>query len=65
MILKMQRTDKIFNNKLYREHLDEIAKLESDRIFCRHDMDHFIDVAHLMVMICADERMVSGTISLP
>ena len=51
----MQRTDKIFNNKLYREHLDEIAKLESDRIFCRHDMDHFIDVAHLMVMICADE----------
>ena len=58
MILKMERVDNILHNRQYRELLDEIEKLEKDRIFCRHDLDHAIDVARLMVILASDEKVV-------
>ncbi|MCR5672126.1 MAG: HD domain-containing protein [Lachnospiraceae bacterium] len=51
----MERVDNILHNRQFRELLDEIEKLEIDRIFCRHNMDHYVDVARLMVILAADE----------
>ena len=43
----MERVNAICRHKLWRESVDEIARLEQDRVFCRHDRTHFLDVARL------------------
>ena len=43
----MERVNRILNHPLYRECLDKISEYEKDRIFCRHDMGHLLDVARL------------------
>lgn len=44
----MPRIDYICANGLFRRHLGNIAQLESGRIFCRHGIDHLLDVARIM-----------------
>ena len=53
----MNRIDKIINNEEYRRLVAETEELEKERIFCHHDMDHFLDVARIATMIAADEDM--------
>ena len=43
----MERVNAICRHKLWRESVDEIARLEQGRAFCRHDRAHFLDVARL------------------
>lgn len=43
----MDRINRICNHPRYRKNLDAIRRLEQDRIFCRHDPSHFLDVARL------------------
>ncbi len=51
----MKRIDLILNNKEYRARVKRIEELEKDRIFCRHGMDHFLDVARIATLMAADE----------
>lgn len=44
---KMDRIDKILENKKYCHYLELNKKAEAERIFCRHDMGHFLDVARI------------------
>ena len=37
----------ILHNPRYRECVEKNRKYEEERIFCRHDMSHFLDVARL------------------
>ena len=43
----MERVNAICRHKLWRDSVREIAQLERDRRFCRHDLVHFLDVARL------------------
>lgn len=43
----MERINCIIENRQWQEYLGRIAKCETDRIFCRHDRIHFLDVARL------------------
>ncbi len=43
----MKRVTKIYEHPYYQECLKRIEKAEKDRIFCCHDMQHFLDVARL------------------
>lgn len=43
----MERVNRILSHPLYRECLEQIAEAERDRIYCRHDMGHFLDTARL------------------
>lgn len=43
----MKRVDEILKDKLYRELLEEIYQLEREREFCKHNLDHFINVARI------------------
>lgn len=43
----MERIDRICRHPLWRESVDAIRELERDRVFCRHDTAHFLDVARL------------------
>ena len=46
----MERVNAICRHALWRESMDEIARLEQDRVFCRHDRAHLLDVARLAYM---------------
>ena len=53
----MQRVNRILENAEYRKLVGRIAQLETDRIFCRHDMDHFLDVARIAALIAEDDHI--------
>lgn len=43
----MERVNQILKHKLYKEYVRKIKALEENRIFCRHNMEHFLDVCRL------------------
>ena len=43
----MERIDRICRHPLWQESVDAIRVLERDRVFCKHDTAHFLDVARL------------------
>ena len=45
---RMQRIWKIYEHPLFIEGLVKNKDAEKERIFCHHDMNHFLDVARLM-----------------
>ncbi|MDY3920020.1 MAG: HD domain-containing protein [Candidatus Limivivens sp.] len=53
----MDRINQIINHKTYRHCLKQIRDLEKDRIFCGHDMAHFLDVARLAYLISLEEGL--------
>ena len=44
---KMKRVNAIVNHPLFKEGMEQNRICEQNRIFCKHDMDHFLDVARL------------------
>ena len=43
----MEQVNRICRHPLWRESMEQIRELEQDRIFCRHDIAHCLDVARL------------------
>lgn len=44
---RMERINRIIAHPLWRTNLQEIEELERERIFCGHDLDHFLQVARM------------------
>ncbi len=47
----------IIQHKIFKECYHEIEKEELNRVFCRHDMSHFLDVARLMMILNIKEKL--------
>ena len=47
----LKKANQILNNKKYTECLSEIKNLEKDRKFCKHDMEHFLSVARIAMLL--------------
>lgn len=47
----------IIQHKIFKKCYKEIEKEEKNRIFCRHDMNHFLDVARLMMILNVKEGL--------
>lgn len=43
----MERVNRILENVTFKKNLSHLRKLEENRIYCRHDIDHLLDVARL------------------
>lgn len=43
----MERVNQILRHSLWRETMEQLGLLEQDRIFCRHDLSHLLDVARI------------------
>lgn len=43
----MEKVNKICNHPVWKHSLAKIQELEKERIFCRHDTGHFLDVARI------------------
>jgi putative nucleotidyltransferase with HDIG domain len=52
----MERIQKIRQHPLYQEQFALLQKAEENRIFCRHTMEHFLDVARLMYIYNLEEK---------
>ncbi|WP_294374996.1 HD domain-containing protein [uncultured Clostridium sp.] len=53
----MDKINEILKNKKYIECLNEIEKLEKDRKFCRHNMNHFLDVARIAYILVLEKGL--------
>lgn len=51
----MKNVNKILEHPSYRETLEEIKKREKDRIFCRHNTEHFMNVARIAMILNLEE----------
>ena len=48
MSASMERIRRLCGHPLFQEQLSLLTEAEKDRIFCRHTMEHFLDVARIM-----------------
>ena len=53
----MTRVQAIWQHPLYQKHLNALTRLESDRIFCRHTPEHFLDVARLAYIFALERNL--------
>lgn len=53
----MDRINQILQHHRYRSCLQAIESLEAERIFCGHDMAHFMDVARLAYIFSLEEGL--------
>mgnify|MGYP005805950109 CR=1 FL=1 len=53
----MERVNRILQHNRYHGCLQEIQRLEAGRIFCGHDMAHFMDVARLAYIFNLEEGL--------
>ncbi|MDI3508137.1 MAG: uncharacterized protein PWP55_329 [Clostridiales bacterium] len=54
----MERVDKILQHPKYIEYMQRIATDEKDRIFCRHDLQHAIDVARIAYILVLENKLI-------
>jgi len=54
---EMERVNKIINNSIYKNTYKLIEDYEKTRIFCKHDMAHFLDVARLAWIFNLEENL--------
>jgi len=43
----MELYHKIVEHELFQEYIERIKELEKDRIYCRHNVEHLLDVARI------------------
>lgn len=48
----------ITHNEIYIDLVKQIEEAERDRIFCKHDTDHFVDVARIATILAGDMNVV-------
>lgn len=57
MIEKMTRINRILQHPLYQVYRAKNEAAEAERIFCKHDMAHFMDVARIGQIINLEEAV--------
>lgn len=53
----MKRIDKILNHDLFKECLSKTYAYEEERIFCRHNMEHFLSVARIAHILNLKQKL--------
>jgi uncharacterized protein len=51
LVMVLDRINSILNNTTYKTYLKNIKECEKERIFCCHDISHFMDVARIAYII--------------
>lgn len=53
----MERVNRILQHRLYQEYVARNEACEVDRVFCHHDMEHFLSVARLAYLLNETEQI--------
>lgn len=54
----MERIDAIVRDPLFQDSLARIKKLEQDREFCKHTLQHFVDVARITYILMLESGQI-------
>jgi uncharacterized protein len=57
----MERVNAILNNPIYIANLKIIEESEKKRIFCKHDLEHFLNVARIMKIKALEDNLPIAT----
>ena len=61
----MKRVNAILKAPLYRRCYARLEELERERIFCRHQMTHLLDVARIAYILNMEQDLGHAPASLP
>lgn len=53
----MEKINKILNDEKYKEYLYKIKKFEEKRIFCKHDLGHFLDMSRIAYIMVLEKKL--------
>lgn len=53
----MDRVNKILENKMYRDYLKRLDVIEKEREFCKHTIEHFLDVARIAYIKVLENKL--------
>ena len=53
----MENTNLIYESLKYKKLLKELEDFEKDRIYCKHNFQHFIDVGRIMYILVLEEGL--------
>lgn len=53
----LKNTNIVLNSDFIQNSLDNLKKLEDDRIYCRHNLTHFFDVARICYILCLENNI--------
>ena len=56
----MERINRILHHPDYQNYLEENIAAEKDRVFCRHNMEHFLAVARIAMLLNLQENLQIG-----
>lgn len=52
----MKQIDNILNHVLYQKEMEKIERLERERIYCGHGLEHQLDVARVAYILALEEK---------
>lgn len=53
----MEKVNQIYNNPVYRKLLDELEYIEKDRVFCKHNLEHFLNFSRIAYIKVLEEKL--------
>ena len=53
----MEKINKIYNSQMYRKELVYITNDEQNRIYCKHNLEHFLDVARIAYILNLEQNL--------
>ena len=53
----MERINSILKNPDFLNYINKNEKAETDRIYCRHDLAHFLDVSRIACILSLEEKL--------
>lgn len=53
----MERVNKICEHPVWKQHMDQLEELEQKRIFCKHGVEHLLDVARIAYIENLENQM--------
>jgi uncharacterized protein len=53
----LDKVNKILNNEFFKECLNKNINLEKHREFCKHDLQHFLDVARICYIMVLEKKL--------
>lgn len=54
----MERVNRILKNEKFKQYIDTVELIERERIYCRHGLEHCIDVARITMLLSYEENIV-------
>lgn len=55
--MSTDRIEKILTHSLYRECLEKLTQTEESRLYCKHNLTHFLDTARIAYIYCLENNL--------